>query len=49
MGIRVVERVPIEIPPNEANRCYLQTKREKLGHILSDVLEGDESGKDERE
>jgi 3,4-dihydroxy 2-butanone 4-phosphate synthase/GTP cyclohydrolase II len=49
MGIRVVERVPIEIPPNEANRCYLQTKREKLGHILSDVLEGGESGKDERE
>ena len=47
MGIRVVERVPIEIPPNEANRCYLQTKREKLGHILSDVIEGEESGKDE--
>ncbi len=47
MGIRVVERVPIEIPPNEANRYYLQTKREKLGHILSDVIEGEESGKDE--
>ncbi len=47
MGIKVVERVPIEIPPNEANRCYLQTKREKLGHILSEVIEGEESGKGE--
>ena len=47
MGIRVVERVPLIIPPNEMNRCYLETKREKLGHILSDVLEGEGKGKDE--
>jgi 3,4-dihydroxy 2-butanone 4-phosphate synthase/GTP cyclohydrolase II len=35
-GLRVVERVPIEIPPSDANRFYLQTKREKLGHLFSD-------------
>ncbi|MCI0548134.1 MAG: bifunctional 3,4-dihydroxy-2-butanone-4-phosphate synthase/GTP cyclohydrolase II [Candidatus Rokubacteria bacterium] len=34
-GLKVVERVPLEIPPNEANRSYLRTKREKLGHLLS--------------
>jgi len=33
-GLEVVERVPIEIPPNEINKKYLQTKKEKLGHIL---------------
>jgi len=35
MGIRVVERVPLEIPPTDDNRGYLETKREKLGHLLS--------------
>ncbi len=34
-GIRVVERVPIEIPPTELNRHYLLTKRDKLGHLLN--------------
>jgi 3,4-dihydroxy 2-butanone 4-phosphate synthase/GTP cyclohydrolase II len=33
-GLRIVERVPIQIPPNEINRRYLSTKREKLGHLL---------------
>ncbi|HFE54120.1 MAG TPA: bifunctional 3,4-dihydroxy-2-butanone-4-phosphate synthase/GTP cyclohydrolase II [Bacteroidetes bacterium] len=38
-GLEVVERVPIEIPPNEINRRYLETKRDKLGHlILQDQL-----------
>jgi 3,4-dihydroxy 2-butanone 4-phosphate synthase/GTP cyclohydrolase II len=36
-GLRVVERVPIEIPPHEANERYLRTKKTKLGHILSNV------------
>ncbi len=33
-GLKVVERVPIEIPPNEVNKKYLRTKKEKLGHLL---------------
>ena len=33
-GLRIVERVPIQIPPNQNNRRYLKTKREKLGHLL---------------
>jgi len=33
-GMEVVERVPIEIPPNEENLRYLKCKREKLGHLL---------------
>jgi 3,4-dihydroxy 2-butanone 4-phosphate synthase/GTP cyclohydrolase II len=33
-GLEVVEQVPIEIQPNEYNRKYLQTKKEKLGHLL---------------
>jgi len=35
MGLTVVERVPLEIPPNEANRRYLGTKRDKMGHLLA--------------
>ncbi len=34
-GLEVVERVPIEVAPNEANVRYLKTKRKKLGHILT--------------
>ena len=33
-GLEIVERVPIQIPPHALNRGYLQTKREKLGHLL---------------
>lgn len=33
-GLEIVERIPIEIPPNEVNKKYLLTKKEKLGHIL---------------
>jgi 3,4-dihydroxy 2-butanone 4-phosphate synthase/GTP cyclohydrolase II len=33
-GLRVVEQVPIETPPNAENRRYLAAKREKLGHRL---------------
>ncbi len=36
-GLRIVEQVPIEIPPNEHNRDYLRTKKEKLGHRLKNV------------
>ncbi|MFB0900914.1 MAG: bifunctional 3,4-dihydroxy-2-butanone-4-phosphate synthase/GTP cyclohydrolase II [Dehalococcoidia bacterium] len=34
-GLRVVERVPIEINPNEHNLKYLKTKRDKMGHLLN--------------
>jgi 3,4-dihydroxy 2-butanone 4-phosphate synthase/GTP cyclohydrolase II len=33
-GLRIVERVPLEIKPNERNLEYLRTKKEKLGHVL---------------
>jgi 3,4-dihydroxy 2-butanone 4-phosphate synthase/GTP cyclohydrolase II len=33
-GMTVVERIPIEIKPNETNLRYLRTKKEKMGHIL---------------
>lgn len=33
-GLEIVENVPIEIAANAHNRRYLETKREKLGHIL---------------
>uniref|UniRef100_A0A7C4U8C1 Riboflavin biosynthesis protein RibBA n=1 Tax=candidate division WOR-3 bacterium TaxID=2052148 RepID=A0A7C4U8C1_UNCW3 len=35
-GLKVVERIPIEVSPNEINIGYLRVKREKLGHLLSD-------------
>jgi 3,4-dihydroxy 2-butanone 4-phosphate synthase/GTP cyclohydrolase II len=33
-GLSIVERVPLEITPNERNFQYLRTKKEKLGHVL---------------
>jgi 3,4-dihydroxy 2-butanone 4-phosphate synthase/GTP cyclohydrolase II len=45
-GLRVTERVPIEVPPQEENVRYLRAKRDKLGHWLADDAlvpgEGDE-------
>ena len=34
-GLSIVERVPIEIPPNPYNEAYLRTKRDRLGHLLT--------------
>jgi len=33
-GLKVVERIPIEVEPNEVNASYLETKRDKLGHLI---------------
>ena len=33
-GIDVVERVPLEVPPNKFNVGYLSTKRQRMGHLL---------------
>jgi 3,4-dihydroxy 2-butanone 4-phosphate synthase/GTP cyclohydrolase II len=33
-GLEIVERVPLEIAPNEHNVTYLRTKRERMGHLL---------------
>ena len=35
--LHIVERVPIQMPANQNNRRYLQTKKDKLGHLLDDV------------
>ena len=34
-GLRIVEQVPIEVPANEYNRCYLECKKLKMGHLLN--------------
>jgi 3,4-dihydroxy 2-butanone 4-phosphate synthase/GTP cyclohydrolase II len=33
-GLDIVERVPLEIDPNEINVKYLRTKRDKMGHLI---------------
>ncbi|MGD1048585.1 MAG: bifunctional 3,4-dihydroxy-2-butanone-4-phosphate synthase/GTP cyclohydrolase II [Candidatus Krumholzibacteriaceae bacterium] len=45
-GLEIVERVPIEIPPNKRNLHYLKAKRDKLGHIFTtlDDVDTTESG-----
>ncbi|NUQ69409.1 MAG: bifunctional 3,4-dihydroxy-2-butanone-4-phosphate synthase/GTP cyclohydrolase II [Chthonomonadales bacterium] len=34
-GLEIVEWVPLTVTPNQHNRRYLRTKRDKLGHRLS--------------
>ena len=33
-GLTIVEQIPIEVEPNEHNRCYLECKKLKMGHLL---------------
>jgi 3,4-dihydroxy 2-butanone 4-phosphate synthase/GTP cyclohydrolase II len=33
-GIEIVERVPLVVAPNEVDRHYLETKKDKMGHLL---------------
>lgn len=37
MGLNVVERVSLGIPPTDAAKIYLRTKKEKMGHLLEFV------------
>jgi 3,4-dihydroxy 2-butanone 4-phosphate synthase/GTP cyclohydrolase II len=34
-GLELVERIPLETPPHKSNVRYLETKKKKLGHLLS--------------
>ncbi|QDP72965.1 3,4-dihydroxy-2-butanone-4-phosphate synthase [Legionella israelensis] len=34
-GMKVSERIPLEIKPNHENMTYMKTKRDKLGHLLA--------------
>jgi len=34
-GLSIVEQIPIEVEPNEHNRCYLECKKLKMGHLLN--------------
>jgi 3,4-dihydroxy 2-butanone 4-phosphate synthase/GTP cyclohydrolase II len=48
-GLEIVERVPLQTEPHPENLRYLQTKREKLGHILDHVAaQGDEEKTEEK-
>lgn len=33
-GLEIVERVPLEVHPNDHNERYLAAKRDKLGHLI---------------
>lgn len=33
-GLEVTGRIPVEIPPREENRFYLETKRDRMGHLI---------------
>jgi 3,4-dihydroxy 2-butanone 4-phosphate synthase/GTP cyclohydrolase II len=35
-GLRIVERVPIQVPANPNNLYYLKTKKDRLGHLLDE-------------
>ena len=34
-GLKVVERVPLEVEPHDLFAGYLKTKQEKMGHLVS--------------
>ena len=38
-GLQVVARVPLEVPPSQKNLDYLQTKKTKMGHLLTLKIE----------
>lgn len=36
-GLRITERIPIQMVANDNNRRYLETKKTKLGHLLDQI------------
>ncbi len=40
-GLEIVDRVPVETEPNDVNRSYLETKRDRMGHLILDRDEHD--------
>ena len=48
-GVAVTERVPLAINPTEDNLRYLQTKAERMGHHLPDLVEIEEKAADMEE
>ncbi|MCC6442898.1 MAG: bifunctional 3,4-dihydroxy-2-butanone-4-phosphate synthase/GTP cyclohydrolase II [Armatimonadetes bacterium] len=45
-SLRIIERVPLETAPTEANLHYLQTKRDKMGHWIFNLDEELKNAKD---
>ena len=43
-GLEVVERVPIIAPPTDENVKYMETKRERMGHILDPIQDASGDG-----
>ena len=33
-GLEIVEQIPLMVVPNQHNQKYLDTKRDKMGHLL---------------
>ncbi|MBU1718494.1 MAG: GTP cyclohydrolase II, partial [Bacteroidetes bacterium] len=42
-GIEIVENIPIVITPNQHNKFYLETKRDKMGHLMPASTKVDEN------
>ena len=45
-GLQIVERVPLQSDPHPENIRYLETKRDKLGHLLDTLTTADQSGEE---
>jgi len=35
-GLKIVDRVPLEVPTNKYNKAYMRVKKTKMGHILAE-------------